>query len=54
MDHPPPLISKISFSISFIVVFLIAIEVLSAIYLKISYVRQGGLENARGAAALSV
>lgn len=54
MDQPPPLISKISFSISFIVVFLIAIEVLSAIYLKITYVRQGGLENARAAAALSV
>ena len=54
MDQPPPLISKISFSISFVVVFLIAIEVLSAIYLKISYVRHGGLENVPGAAALSV
>jgi lysophospholipase L1-like esterase len=54
MDQPPPLISKISFSISFIVVLLIVIEILSAIYVKITDIRQGGLENAQAAAALSV
>jgi lysophospholipase L1-like esterase len=54
MDQPPPLISKISFSISFIVILLIVIEILSAIYVKITDIRQGGLENAQAAAALSV
>lgn len=54
MDQPPPLISKISFSISFLVVLLILIEILSAVFLKISDIRQGGLENAKSAAALSV
>ena len=54
MDQTPPLISKISFSISFIVVFLIVIEVLSAIYVKITDIRQGGLQNAQEIAALAV
>jgi hypothetical protein len=54
MDQPPPLISKISFSIAFTVVLLILIEILSAISFKITEVRQGGLENAQASAALSV
>jgi len=54
MDQPPPLISKISFSIAFTVVLLILVEIVSAIALKITEVRQGGLENARASAALSV
>ncbi|MGD0909589.1 MAG: SGNH/GDSL hydrolase family protein [Candidatus Acidiferrales bacterium] len=54
MDQPPPLISKISFSIAFTVVLLVLIEVISAISFKITEVRQGGLENAQASAALSV
>jgi hypothetical protein len=54
MDQPPPLISKVSFSIAFTVVLLIVIEILSAISFKITEVRQGGLENAQASAALSV
>jgi lysophospholipase L1-like esterase len=54
MDQPPPLISKISFSIAFTVVLLILIEIVSAISFKITEVRQGGLENAQASAALSV
>jgi lysophospholipase L1-like esterase len=54
MDQPPPLISKISFSIAFTVVLLIIIEIISAISSKITDVRQGGLQNARAAAAISV
>jgi lysophospholipase L1-like esterase len=54
MDQPPPLISKISFSIAFTVVLLILIEIISAISFKITEVRQGGLENAQASAALSV
>lgn len=54
MDQPPPLISKISFSIAFTVVLLILIEIISAISFKITEVRQGGIENAQASAALAM
>ena len=52
MDKPP-LIWRISLSISFVVVFLIVIEVLSVIYVKIA-IRKGALQNAEEVAALPV
>jgi lysophospholipase L1-like esterase len=54
MDRPPALLSKISFSISFTVVLLILIEIVSSISARIADSRRGGLENAQAAASLSV